>query len=79
MINKYRNIYQRIGENLKKERKKAVLTQDQLAQKTARLDKSKISNIENAKEDYMLSTLLELTNALGINIEQLFTKKDQTS
>ncbi|WP_313513789.1 helix-turn-helix transcriptional regulator [Sphingobacterium sp.] len=75
MINKYKNIYQRIGDNLKKERKKAVLTQDQLAQKTERLDKSKISNIENAKEDFMFSTLLELTNALEIEIEQLFRKK----
>lgn len=75
MINKYKNIYQRIGDNLKKERKKAVLTQNQLAQKTARLDKSKISNIENAKEDFMFSTLLELTNALEIEIEQLFRKK----
>lgn len=75
MINKYKNIYQRIGDNLKKERKKAVLTQNQLAEKTARLDKSKISNIENAKEDFMFSTLLELTNALEIEIEQLFRKK----
>lgn len=74
MINKYKNIYQRIGDNLKKERKKAVLTQDQLAQKTERLDKSKISNIENAKEDFMFSTLLELTNALEIEIEQLLRK-----
>ncbi|WP_409151814.1 helix-turn-helix domain-containing protein [Sphingobacterium sp. BS-2] len=75
MINKYKNIYQRIGDNLKKERKKALLTQNQLAQKTARLDKSKISNIENAKEDFMFSTLLELTNALEIEIDQLFRKK----
>lgn len=76
MINKYKNIYQRIGDNLKKERKKALLTQNQLAQKTARLDKSKISNIENAKEDFMFSTLLELTNALEIEIDQLFRKKN---
>ncbi|WP_313366848.1 helix-turn-helix domain-containing protein [Sphingobacterium mizutaii] len=76
MINKYKNIYHRIGNNLKKERKKANLTQEQLANITARVDKSKISNIENAKEDYMLSTLLELTNALGIDIEQLLSIKD---
>lgn len=74
MVNKYLEIYKRIGENLKRERQKANLTQKQLAEKTSKLDNSKISDIENAKEDYMMSTLLELSKALEIDIERLICK-----
>ena len=74
MVNKYLEIYKRIGENLKRERQKANLTQKQLAEKTSKLDNSKISDIENAKEDYMMSTLLELAKALEIDIERLICK-----
>lgn len=74
MINKYQIIYQRVGSNLKKERKNAKLTQAQLAEKTTKLDGSKISDIENAKEDYMFSTLLEIANGLGVDIEKLIQK-----
>ena len=74
MVNKYLEIYKRIGENLKRERQKANLTQKQLAEKTSKLDNSKISDIENAKEDYMMSTLLELAKALEIGIERLICK-----
>ncbi|WP_400261330.1 helix-turn-helix domain-containing protein [Sphingobacterium sp. SG20118] len=52
MINKFSDEYKRIGYNLKKERKKARLTQAQLASKLNKIDDSKISNIENAKEDF---------------------------
>ena len=74
MINKYFPIYKRIGVNLRRERKIAKLTQEQLAKKTTKLDKSKISDIENANEDYMFSTLLELAHALEIDIEKLVRK-----
>lgn len=74
MINKYLPIYKRIGTNLRRERKIAKLTQEQLAKRTAKLDKSKISDIENANEDYMFSTLLELANALDIDIEKLISE-----
>lgn len=74
MINKFSDEYKRIGYNLKKERKKARLTQAQLASKLNKIDDSKISNIENAKEDFMFSTLLEIANGLNIDIERL-TKK----
>ncbi|MBD1433766.1 helix-turn-helix transcriptional regulator [Sphingobacterium sp. DN00404] len=78
MVNKYLEIYKRIGFNLKQERKKAKLTQGQLAEKTAKLDASKISDIENGKEDFMFSTLLEIANGLGIDIEKL-TKGERTN
>lgn len=74
MINKYLPIYKRVGVNLRKERIIAKLTQEQLAKKTSKLDKSKISDIENAKEDFMFSTLLELAHALEIDIEKLISK-----
>lgn len=74
MVNKYLEIYKRIGQNLKRERQKANLTQKQLAEKTSKLDNSKISDIENAKEDYMMSTLLELARALEIDVERLISK-----
>lgn len=77
MTNKYSEIYKRIGRNLKRERKKSNLTQEKLAAKTAKVDASKISNIENAREDFMFSTLLELANGLKIDVDEL-TKKNST-
>jgi len=74
MINRFSDIYSRIGSNLKRERKKARLTQVQLAEKIPKVDDAKISNIENAKEDFMFSTLLEIANGLNIDVEKL-TKK----
>lgn len=74
MISKFSDQYKRIGNNLKKERKKAKLTQAQLASRLNIIDDSKISNIENAKEDFMFCTLLEIANGINIDIEKL-TKK----
>lgn len=71
MVNKYLHLYKRVGSNLKRERKKAKITQIQLAKKTTKLDASKISDIENAKEDFMFSTLLEIANGLGVDVEKL--------
>lgn len=75
MVNKYSEIYKRIGGNLKRERRKSKLTQEELAAKTAKVDASKISNIENAREDFMFSTLLELTNGLNIDVDELLKRK----
>ncbi len=71
MINKYLELYKRVGSNLRRERKDAKLTQIQLSKRTTKLDASKISDIENAKEDFMFSTLLELANGLGVDVENL--------
>jgi len=69
MIKKYGDIYIRIGHAIKDFRKKKNLTQVQLANLTAKLDDAKISDIENGKEDYMFSTLLQICEALDLNIE----------
>lgn len=74
MITKYKDTYNIIGVNLRKARRKAKLTQAKLASRTAKLDASKISDMENAKEDFMFSTLLEIANALDIDVADLLRK-----
>ncbi len=71
MIEEYKGIYITIGENLKAFRKYRNLTQEQLAQKINKLDRSKISDIENAKEDFMFSKILQICAALEIDVIQL--------
>ena len=48
-----------VGEMIKEERKKAHLTQDDLAQKTG-TKKSYISRLENGKIDIQISTLFKI-------------------
>lgn len=77
VIVKYGSVYKRIGSNIKKYRKRAKLTQEQLADKSTKLDRAKISDMENGKEDFMFSTLLEIANGLNIDVEKLI-KKERT-
>ena len=74
---KHEIIYKRIGTNIRKCRNKAKLTQAQLADKSPKLDRAKISDMENGKEDFMFSTLLEIANGLNIDVEKL-TKKEKS-
>ena len=53
-----------IGEQLKAERLKAGMTQEQLAAKIG-TKKSYISRIENGKSDIMLNTLFRICSGLG--------------
>lgn len=71
MVEKHKKVYMRVGENLKALRKKAGLTQQQLADECEKIDRSKISDIENGKEDYMFSTLIEIAKGLGVSLEEL--------
>ncbi|NOX18914.1 MAG: helix-turn-helix transcriptional regulator [Chlorobi bacterium] len=57
----------RLGEMLREERKKAKLTQEQLAEKTG-TKKSYISRIEAGKSDIQLSTLYRIIE-LGLQKE----------
>ncbi|WP_322969454.1 helix-turn-helix transcriptional regulator [Faecalibacter sp. LW9] len=72
MDSNYFSIYINIGEKLKLKRKSKGLTQQQLADKITKLDRSKISDIENGKEDFLLSTLLKICSALEIEPKDLF-------
>lgn len=56
-----------IGEQLKEERKKAGLTQEELAQRIG-TKKSFISRVENGKADIQLTTLAKLFQGLGRRI-----------
>lgn len=75
MTNKFSKTYNIIGKNVKKLRKQAGLTQLELANKVHKGDRSKISLIENGKEDFMMSTLLEIAKALKVDIKVLFEEK----
>lgn len=72
MDEKFVTIYKTIGKNLRDKRKEKNLSQQQLADLAGKIDRSKISDIENGKEDFLFSTLLKICFALNINIEQLF-------
>ncbi len=54
-------------EMLKEERKKATLTQEQLAE-LLHLKKSFISRVENGKVDVQLSTFLKMLRGVGLEL-----------
>ena len=56
-------IYQKVGENIKKLRKKQGLSQEKLAEKS-RIDPKSIIQIENGKRNPTLKTLKKITLAL---------------
>ncbi|HAR64339.1 MAG: transcriptional regulator [Candidatus Margulisiibacteriota bacterium] len=62
---------QAIGEMIKEERKKAGLTQEELAN-AIHTKKSAISRIEKHTEDIKISTLVKVSKALGKNLEFSF-------
>lgn len=72
MDEKFLNIYKTVGKNLRDKRKEKNLSQQQLADLAGKIDRSKISDIENGKEDFLFSTLLKICTALDIDIKQLF-------
>jgi DNA-binding XRE family transcriptional regulator len=75
MQNNFKEIYMQIGNSIRDKRKERGLTQQQLADKDVKLDRSKISDIENGKEDFHFFTLLKICEALNMNIKDVFTEK----
>ena len=66
-------VYVDLGKRLKERRKELKLSQKQVAELSVPpLDRSKISDIENGKEDFTFSTLLKLCKALKIDVKDLF-------
>ncbi|MCX6401828.1 MAG: helix-turn-helix transcriptional regulator [Propionibacteriales bacterium] len=61
----------RIGRNLKAERGRAGLKQDELAHK-ASLGVAHLSRIERGQVNSSVTTYVALARALGININELF-------
>ncbi|KIA90924.1 hypothetical protein OC25_23785 [Pedobacter kyungheensis] len=76
-MEKHEKIFSLVGLNIKAYRKKAGLTQQELADKFSG-DRSKISLIENGKENFMFSTLLDIADGLNVDVKKFFMpiKKD---
>ncbi|MFC1225333.1 helix-turn-helix domain-containing protein [Pedobacter sp. BG31] len=70
-MEKHEKIFSLVGSNIKAYRKKAGLTQQELADKFAG-DRSKISLIENGKENFMFSTLLDIADGLNVDVKKFF-------
>lgn len=73
MKNKEINI--QIGNNLRAERNRRNLSQEELAE-MAELQRQHISKIENGQIDVRVSTLVPILKALDIKFEQLFDVSD---
>lgn len=75
MDDKYLKTYKNIGMKIKEKRLELNLTQEQLSNRIPKMDRSKISDIENGKEDYLFSTLLKICDALNTNLQDLLKEK----
>jgi len=73
VLDKERNAFNIVGKNVKYYRLSKGFSQKQLADRCEKIDRSKISDIENAKEDFMFSTLLEISDGLNITLTDLIT------
>lgn len=60
-----------IGKKIKEKRKKKGLSQEALANKIPKLDRAKISDMENGKEDFYISTLFKICYALDTDLQSL--------
>ena len=64
------NLKERFGANLKRARRRAGLSQEELALLTE-LHRTQISNLETGKRAPRLDTLVKLTSALGCSADEL--------
>ena len=70
MKEKHEEFFTAIGNNIRKIRIERGFSQQELANRCD-VERGKISKIKNGREDFMVSTLLELAIALEVNIYQL--------
>lgn len=71
MKDHFTKYYTQLGSNIKKARLNRGWSQNELAKRCS-VNAAKISKIENAREDIMLSTILEITLALEVSLGELF-------
>jgi len=69
-VSQVRNIYTIVGEAIRAERLKAGLSQEQLAEKSG-LARNYIGNIERAEKKVSLDTLVRVSRALKVNLEDI--------
>lgn len=67
-----------LGENIKLYRKKQKLTQVQLADK-ANISRSYLADVENNRYNPSVDTLKNISNALGVNLNELLSDNELTS
>jgi len=79
MEDNFSNTFIKIGNSIRITRKEQGLSQQELADKIPKFDRSKISDMENGKEDFYLSTLLKVCSALGTTLEKLIADKTDLS
>jgi len=60
----------KLGENIKRIRNKKNITQVEIAKKLG-VDRSFVSNLENAKTNPTLATITNLAQALGVSTNEL--------
>ena len=65
-----KKVAQKLGENLKRLRIEKGMSQIVIAN-VLKVDKSYISNIENAKNNPTLATIEKLSNALAVSVNEL--------
>ncbi|MBQ8459264.1 helix-turn-helix transcriptional regulator [bacterium] len=70
-----KELLKKFGKNLKIERIKKDLTQEQLAEKL-NVSQNYIACIETGKQNMSLGKILKLANTLNINIEKLLDFSD---
>ena len=66
----FQEIYIRIGFNLMKQRRLKGWTQEQLAEKSG-VSRSRISKMENGKENFNIESLFLIAQSLGIDFIEL--------
>ena len=70
MKDKHQKYFQELGKNLQNLRKTKGLSQQELANRCD-VDRAKISSIETAKEDFVMTTLLEIAEALEVDPREI--------
>ncbi|MCM8788285.1 MAG: helix-turn-helix transcriptional regulator [Candidatus Omnitrophica bacterium] len=68
-----KDIYKTIGMSIRKIRKSAGITQEELSRK-AGIDPSFISHIERGTKKASIETIFKIANALEVSVEELFSK-----
>lgn len=66
------NLKKLIGARIKNIRLKKGMTQEQLSEKMG-INPKYLSSIERGKENPTLNTIINLSQSLGINIDEIFT------
>ena len=65
-------IYEKVGENIRRLRKREGLSQEELAVR-AKLDLTSVSEIESGSRNPSLKTLYKISLALKVSLKELFS------